>query len=283
MTENNSKLSISTLKTMSLILFSSLLVAFTPTTISNYELVSSVPLEARFLTTDFLKSAYVITDKNQVMKYDSTGSLIGNYSENKYGKLTSIDAKSPFNVLMFYKEFSTLVSLDMRLSARRLYKLSSVDINNIAAACLSDDNYIWLYDMDAGRIKKINHAYETIYQSVEIPQLVGQEVEPNFMMEKDGLIYVNIPKIGIMMFDIYGTYYTSVAANELGFSDLKSFQVLQHKIIYFHEGNLFIYDVFQQEIDSYPIPNSYAASDVKVEKGRLYMLDGEQLQFYEQK
>lgn len=268
---------------MSLILFSSLLMAFTPTTINNYELVSSVPLEARFLTTDFLKSAYVITDKNQVMKYDSTGSLIGNYSENKYGKLTSIDAKSPFNVLMFYKEFSTLVSLDMKLSARRLYKLSSVDINNIAAACLSDDNYIWLYDMDAGRIKKINHAYETIYQSVEIPQLVGQEVEPNFMMEKDGLIYVNIPKVGIMMFDIYGTYYTSVAANELGFSDLKSFQVLQHKIIYFKEGHLFIYDVFQQEIDSFPIPKSYAANDVKVEKGRLYMLDEGQLQFYEQK
>ena len=268
---------------MSLILFSSLLIAFTPATISNYELVNSVPLDARFITTDFLKSAYVITEKNQVMKYDSTGNLIGNYSENRYGKLTSIDAKSPFNVLRFYKEFSTLVTVDMKMSARRLYKLSSVDINNIAAACLSDDNYIWLYDMDAQRLKKVNHAYETIYQSLELPQLIGQEVEPNFMMEKDGLIYLNIPKIGVMMFDIYGTYYTSVSAEELGLYDLKSFQVLQHKIIYFHEGHLFIYDVFQQEINSHPIPKSYAASDVKVEKGRLYMLDEEQLQFYEQK
>ncbi|MGB1205392.1 MAG: hypothetical protein ACPG5B_07095 [Chitinophagales bacterium] len=268
---------------MCLLLFSSLLIAFTPATISNYELVSSVPLEAHFMTTDFLKSAYVITNKNQVMKYDSTGNLIGNYSENRYGQLTSIDAKSPFNVLMFYKEFSTLVSVDMRMSARRLYKLSSVDLNNIAAACLSDDNYIWLYDMDAGRLKKINHAYETIYQSVEVPQLVGQEVEPNFMMEKDGLIYLNIPKVGVMMFDIYGTYYTSVSVNELGFDDLESFQVLQHKILYFKEGHLFIYDVFQQEIDSYPIPKSLEASDVKVEKGRLYMLDEEQLQFYKQK
>jgi len=107
--------------------------SFAPAPKGNYNLISSVPVNARFLTTDYLKSAYVINNKNQVIKYDSTGTILGVFSEERYGNLTSVDATSPFNVLLFYKDFSTIVTTDMRLNAKRLYKLSTLGMNNVAA------------------------------------------------------------------------------------------------------------------------------------------------------
>jgi len=265
------------------------LMAFTPAnnstpnaTAGDYDLVNTIPMEATFLTTDFLKSAYVITSNNEVMKYDSTGNIIGKYSDNRYGSLTTIDAKSPFNVLMFYKEFATVVAVDMKLSARHLYKLSSININNVAAVCLSDDNYIWVYDLDDGKLKKINTKYEIIHESLSLPQLLGQEIVPNFMTEEEGMIYMNVPDVGVMMFDVFGNFYNALSPTDLGNNDLGSFQVLQRKIINFEDGQLTFQDAFSSENSRIPLPKSQNAVDVKVQKGRLFMLQPNELQFFVQ-
>lgn len=251
-----------------------------PKTVGNYELLASVDVKGRFLTSDFLKNAYVITEDNKVAKYDSTGSQIAIFSENRYGTLTSVDATSPFNVLLFYKDFATLVTTDMRLTTKRLYRLPNIGINNVAAACMSHDNYIWVYDTDAARLKKINANYEVIQQSMDMRQLLGEAIAPNFLVERDGLIYMNVPGVGVLMFDIFGTYYTSASNTDLGNDNLQTFQALKQKMIYLNENSLFIYDVFEREPEGIPLPRTSNIRDVKVERGRLFILTDEKLQFY---
>lgn len=251
-------------------------------TVGNYNLISSVPVNATYLTTDFLKSAYIINDKNQIIKYDSTGSLMGMYNTQNYGELTSVDATSPFNVLAFYKDFATLVSLDMRMNAKRLYKLSSIGINNVTAACLSNDNYIWIYDLDSGTIKKITSDYEVLHESISLPLILDTPVEPNYMVESGELLYINIPDMGIVMFDLFGNYYTAVSTSDLAKDDLTNFQVVDHRIIFYNNNNLMIYDLFSGMPESIQVPNSANAELVRVEKGRLYMLSSGNLEFYTQ-
>lgn len=232
------------------------------------------------MTTDPLKSAYVINEKNQVIKYDSVGNRIGFFSENKFGPLHSIDAKTPFNIMLFYKEQGTVITTDFRLNKKRMYKLTSVGIDNVAAACMSHDNYIWVYDLDDNRLKKIDNNYKVIYQSQDVLSLLGEAVIPNFMMEKDGLIYVNVPDVGIIMFDIYGTYYTSASVTDIGKKDLQSFQVLNNQILYYEQGLLNIYNVFTREPQAIRIPKTANTKDVRIEKGFLYVLNEEELQFF---
>ncbi len=246
----------------------------------DYQLTKTIPVKGTFMTTDPLKSAYVINEKNQVIKYDSVGNRMGFFSENKFGPLHSIDAKTPFNVMLFYKEQGTIITTDFRLNKKRMYKLSSVGIDNVAAACMSHDNYIWVYDMDDNRLKKINSSYKVIYQSQDVLALLGEEIEPNFMMEKDGLIYVNVPKMGVIMFDIFGTYYTSASSSDIGKADLRSFQVLNNQILYYDQGLLNIYHVFSREPQAIRIPKSASTKDVRVEKGFLYVLNEEEIQFF---
>ncbi len=246
----------------------------------DYKLTKTIPLKGSFMTTDPLKSAYVINEKNQVIKYDSVGNRIGFFSENKFGPLHSIDAKTPFNIMLFYKEQGTVITTDFRLNKKRMYKLTSVGIDNVAAACMSHDNYIWVYDLDDNRLKKIDNNYKVIYQSQDVLSLLGEAVIPNFMMEKDGLIYVNVPDVGIIMFDIYGTYYTSASVTDIGKKDLQSFQVLNNQILYYEQGLLNIYNVFTREPQAIRIPKTANTKDVRIEKGFLYVLNEEELQFF---
>ncbi len=281
---NNNKSKFVTLTLVSLVsvcMFA--LLSFMPMPKGNYTLINSVSVTARFLTSDFLKSAYIINNKNQVIKYDSTGTVLSMFNEERYGKLTSIDATSPFNVLLFYKDFSTLITTDMRLNNKRLYKLSTLGLTNVSAACLANDNYIWVYDMNDGKLKKIDHNYQIIVQSLSLPQLLGETVEPNFLVESNGLLYMNVPNLGVIMFDIFGTFYTAISNSDLGTDQLNDFQVVDHKIVYFKDEYLFIYDIATRAQEAIAVPSSGSAQKVRVEKGRLFMLNEDNtLNFYMQ-
>ncbi len=272
------------LKALSLCLVVGTLWAFTFANEDNYQLVSTIPVEGKFMATDFLKNAYVITERNQVMKYDSVGNLVGNFSESKFGNPTSVDATSPFNVLIFFKDFATAVTTDMRLNTRRLYKLSNIGIKNIAAVALSHDNYIWIYDEDENRLKKINPNYEEIYKSLDIQQLVGEEVHPNFIIERtisgSHLVFLGVPNMGIMVFDMFGNYYTSIPNHSLQAENLTSFQIINDKIVYFFDGQVMVYDFFTKEISALNIPHTTHSQVVNIERGQLFLLNNKELKMY---
>lgn len=249
---------------------------------SNYELLTTIATQSKVITTDFLKNVYAVTEDNKLVKYDSTGTAVATFSDNRYGTLTSADATSPFNVLLFYKDFATVVTTDMRLTTKRLFRLSSLGINNASAACLSYDNYVWVYDTDAARLKKINANYEIIQQSIDLRLLLGEAVVPDFMIERDGLIYMNVPGMGILMFDLQGTFYSSVSNTDLGKDNLHHFQVIQQKIVYFDQESLFVYNISTQEQEGIALPRTTAIKDVKVERGRLFILTDDKLQVYVQ-
>ena len=272
------------LRVMSVFAIACSLLAFTSNGDDQYQLVSTIPVEGKFMTTDFLKNSYVITARNQVMKYDSTGNLVGNFSENKYGAPTSVDATSPFNVVIFFKDFATAVTTDMRLNTRHLFRLSNIEINNIAAVGLSHDNYLWVYDQDVNRLKKVNKNYEVMYQSLDLTQLVGEEVEPNFIIERSisgsNLVFLGIPNMGIIVFDMFGVYYTSIPNFSLQAENLSSFQIINDKIVYFYDGKVMIYDFFTKEITALNIPHTNTSNAVNIERGQLFLLGEKELKLY---
>jgi len=280
LTDKISAFSILSLSVLMVVVLS--FVAFTPPTTNNYNLVESVAVKSTFFTSDFLNSVYVVSQQNQVLKYDSTGNLLAAYSNNKYGAVTSVDATSPFNVLVLHKDHSTLVTLDMRMNPRQLYKLSSVGITNISAACLSTDNRLWIFDVDEQKLKKIDENYETIHQSFNIEELIGQNITPNFMIERDGMVCLYIPDLGFMAFDVYGNYYTSISHTDLEMDNIDMFQVVNTKFVYHNKGQLGVYDLASGGISAVNLPKIKNIKQVQLQPGRLFILTNKELQFYKQ-
>lgn len=260
---------------------STLLLAFKQP-LNNYKLITTIPTEANFISSDFLKQVYVINKKNQLIRYDSTGQINGSFGDNKYGSLSYIDATSPFNLMLFYKDLGNVITTDLKLNVRQLTKLSSIGINNAAAACLSQDNYIWVFDQDDQKLKKINKKYEVIEQSLSMQRILGNAVTPNFLLERDGLIYLNVPNQGIILFDVLGTFYTAISASDLSKHPINSFQVINQKILYFDGTYLNVYDLATQDVEWIAIPSPENTKMLSVEKQRLYLLNAADLKFYAQ-
>ncbi len=242
-----------------------------------YKLKASIPIDGVYMTTDHLSNAYVINKDNEVVKYNKEGDLVARFSEKRYGQLTSIDATSPFNILMFYEDFSTIVALDNQLNPKTLYRLPSLGINNVTAVGLSDDNYVWFFDNNESKLKKVNTKYEIIQESLAVNQLVGSEVKPNFILEKDRKVFVNDPELGVLVFDIFGNYYNSFPIGEL-----TSFQVINNMLIFPRDGKLQIFNFTDFQIKSVPLPETVSEMKfMQIEKDILFVLNENELQIYD--
>ncbi|MBK8443224.1 MAG: hypothetical protein IPL35_07320 [Sphingobacteriales bacterium] len=249
--------------------------AFAPA-FTEFTFLRSVDIQGKFLGSDLLRQAYVIDNTNKLYRFDSTGIAKGTFYDAQYGKLSFVDAGSPFNILLFYPDKSTVLMLDNQLNPKHLYKFPTMDINDVSAACLSSDNYVWFYDTKAGKLKKINTQYEIIQESLDLNQLFGENIRPNFLTEYDRRVYMNIPDMGIIVFDMYGNYYTSIPV-----AGLEHFQVIKDNIVYFSEGKLQLLSWDSDfKVKSMAIPNTEAIKNVRLESGRLYILDQKSLQVY---
>ncbi len=283
LTEKNSTYDI--LKKLSLLVlccFCFVWLSFTGNSTQNdeYKLINTVEASAEFMTTDKLKNIYVINKDRFLIRYDSTGKATGGYNDTRYGQLGFVDATSPFNILLFFPDFSTAVMVDNTLNAKTLYKMPSIGINNVSAACLSYDNYIWVFDRDESKLKKVNRQYEVIYESLDLSTILGMRPNPKFLIEREDFIFLSDPELGLILFDIFGNYI-----NSYPIMGLETFQVFDGKIVFYDGDKMRIFNYREQNwtddvMHSLAVPDAGEIQDVKVERGHLYLRKDGDVQIY---
>src|SRR4026208_887268 len=79
-------------------------------------LLTSLNVDATFLTSDYLQNAYVITSQNSLVKIDSVGNILFTYNQNRFGQLEFADATNPLKLVLSYPDYQTVVMLDNTLS-----------------------------------------------------------------------------------------------------------------------------------------------------------------------
>ena len=221
-------------------------------------------------------NAYVIKAKNNLVKVLPDGNESYNFNILKYGSLGHIDTRNPLNLLVFFPDYATLALLDNTLSLQTELSLYSAGINQISATCLSYDNNIWVYDQVTLRLLKIDQAMKIIARSEDFSSIFFQEINPNFMLERDNQIFLNDPEVGILVFDIYGTYKKTIPIKKL-----EKFQYVKQQILYFKENKFLSYNLNSLETREIPLPEyPEDLKMVRMEQDRLYLLRKNQLDLY---
>src|SRR5947209_6034264 len=106
---------------------------------------------------DNLDNLYIISSEGQIRKFDPNGDSLGVYSQvQHFGNLYSLDVSNPLKLLLFYKDYSTIVVLDRYLAGRGVLDLRRYNILQPAAIGLSYDNNIWIYDEYDNKLKKMD-------------------------------------------------------------------------------------------------------------------------------
>jgi len=217
-------------------------------------LLKTFPTEVKDFATDNLGNIYLLTNTNQIRKINEKGDSIAVYNDvRRYGKIYSIDATNPLKVLVYYKDFATVVVLDRLLTVRNTIDLKKQNILQVKTITSSYDNNIWLYDDLDSKIKKIDDNGRVILESNDFRQVYQTVPSPNKLYDEDGQLYLYDPKKGMLVYDYYGAQKSSYPI-----TNLQDVQVLDKNTITGHDSThiilfkpaslqLLSYKVFDQQ------------------------------------
>src|SRR5205823_4484214 len=142
-------------------------------------------------------------------------------------------ASNPMKLVLFYPDFAQINTLDTKLALQSTVNLRNIGIAQPTLACNSDHLGYWVYDMQDFQLKKVDLNLQIQFQSGNISQTIGSDVLPNFLIESGEYVYLNNPSTGILIFDLFGTYFKTIPLLKL-----RNFQVIGSQILYLDDNKL---------------------------------------------
>lgn len=233
-------------------------------------------LYQRFYVDNF-GDIYLISNNSQIKKYTVKGDSVGVFNDNmRFGKLHSMDVSNPLKILLFYKEYNILIILDRFLGIRNMIDLKKQNLNQIAAACISYDGNIWLYDELNARIKKIDENGTVQLQSNDLRLSTVTAISPSFMYDANNKLYVYDSAIGCLLFDYYGSYQTN-----LNFKHLSNISLTNNELIGMDSLlNVHLYDIENYQSKKIKIQSLYIGNQIQKTADVYYILKTDGLHIY---
>lgn len=186
---------------------------------------------------DYLNNIYTVFD-NIIQKRDITGKIIRTYNNKNMGDVFSLDASNPLKIVVFYKEFRTLLFLDNTLTLNGgPYLLNDHNISQPLQVCSSFNNSIWVYDQQNFELVRLDANLQITHRTGNISQVTQTTITPYSMLEYNNKVFVNDTTQGIFVFDIFGSYLKTYPLKSI-----RQFQVTDEHLLYTKNDSLFAYD-----------------------------------------
>jgi hypothetical protein len=169
------------------------------------QLVKSVQGDYKSFEVDNLGNVYLITNNNQLKKLNSNFDSVATFNDTRrYGTLSFVDVSNPLKLLLFYKDFSTILVLDRFLNVINTIDLRKQGIQQISSIASSYDNKIWCYDEVENKLKKIDDNGDVIFESTDFRMLFDNPPVVQKIIDSDGKVYCYNKQMGLLVFDYYG-------------------------------------------------------------------------------
>ena len=187
---------------------------------------SVIPGDFSDFYADNLGNIYVITKTNQVKKINSNGDSLAVFNDvRRYGNIWLLDVTNPLKILVYYKDFSTVLVLDRFLTIRNTIDLRTADILQVKALTQSYDNNYWLYDELDARLKKVDDNGNVLFASTDFRLLFTDAVSPEKIIDNNGQLYLYDHRTGWYLFDYYGAF-----KKKLPYTNWKDVQVTDNRL-----------------------------------------------------
>lgn len=238
-------------------------------------LIRNLPARGAQFTTDPMGNLYILKDE-RIDKYDPKGNFQRTFSNKTYGSISSADATNLLRVVLFYRDFSQVVFLDNTMSPNGSpLRLQELGFPQATLVCNSYDNAFWLYDQQNFELTRLNNSLQISHRTGNLAQQLNLDLQPNFLLEAGNRLYLNNPSTGILVFDVFGTYYKTIPVK-----NLNGFQVRGDEIIYFSDHALHSYSLLSGDKNDVPL-NDSTVFHARIEKERMYLQRDTTLSIYQ--
>jgi hypothetical protein len=157
--------------------------------------------------TDNFGNVFLVSQNNQIKKLNQDLDSVAVFNDvRRYGNIYSLDASNPLKIVVYYRDFTTVLVLDRFLKVRNTLDLRKYGILQAKAIAQSYDNNYWVFDELDNTLKKIDDNGNILLRSPDFRILFSEPFNPSYIIEENGLLYLYDEKRGWLLFDYYGTY-----------------------------------------------------------------------------
>src|SRR5215831_2353906 len=188
--------------------------------------------------TDNLGNVFLVSKNNQVKKLNDRLDSVSVFNDvRRYGNIYSLDVTNPLKILVYYKDFTTILVLDRFLNVRNTIDLRNSGVLQAKAVAQSYDNNYWIFDELDNAIKKIDDNGNVLFKSSDFRVLFSEQYDPSYIIDANGLLYLYDNKKGWLVFDYYGTFKRHI--DVINREDVQIFnnQIVAHDSAYFYYYN----------------------------------------------
>lgn len=176
-----------------------------PDTTIQLKQVITIPGSYTNFYIDNLGNTYLLNQNNQVKKLDDKYDSAGVFNDvRRYGDIYSLDVSNPLKIVLYYRDFNTILVLDRFLNTRNTIDLRKAGIQQAKAVAQSYDNNYWVFDELDNKIKKLDDNGNILLQSADFRVLFNEQYNPTQIIDNDGLLYLYDEDNGWLVFDYYG-------------------------------------------------------------------------------
>ncbi len=232
--------------------------------------IDSFAATADYLEIDNLNNLYLVNN-SEIKKYDEKGELQFRYSDMQLGNIGSVDVSYPLRPLVVYPDLNYLVLLDNTLSSNR-GKVNLLDYNISLGmlACSSVQNHFWIYDAMQFALIRTDENFKQVTATGNLSQILGIDFAPTSMVEFANKLYINNPKTGILIFDIFGTYIKTIPI-----TGIRDFQIFENELIYLKNNHIIRYNTLLFETKEVELP--YICRDAQFQKDQIVLLTDQKI------
>jgi hypothetical protein len=247
---------------------------------SSFVLTLTIAQDIVDFDVDNFGNIYVINAANQLKKLSQRGDSLAVFNDvRRYGNIGSIDVTNPLKILVYYRDFTTIIELDRFLNMINTIDLRKQNILQAKAVGLAYDNNVWVFDELDAKLKRIADDGTLVDQSTDFRQLFDTVPDPALVRDRDGLVYLYDTARGVYIFDHYGTLKT-----HLGFSGWKDFDVIGKNMLGRDQHKFYRYQQATLDLQEESIPAAYlGASHIHITPMVIYVLKKTGLEVYSRK
>ena len=244
---------------------------------TTFKLIKVIKGDIVDFTVDNLDNVYILNTRNRIYKYDSNGDSVAVYNDvKKFGNATLIDVSNPLKVLLYYRDFATVVMLDRFLNSRNTIDLRKQNILQAKAIGQSYDNKIWVYDELENKLKKVDEEGKLLQETPDFRLLLGQSPSPVKIFDENKYVYLYDSLQGVYVFDYYGAL-----KNNIMILRWNNFKVAGKYIFGSRADTLYRYEISTFQYDEWKMPEQiFRSKAFNFSSSRLYALKHDGIEIY---
>jgi hypothetical protein len=196
-----------------------------------------IPGDFDSFAADELRNIYVLKG-DELKLYRPDGELWIRNSLKTMGAITTMDVFYSLKPMLYSEQMQQVLVLDNTLSVQGdVISLNRRGFAQASLVAVSVQNHFWVFDKLEMELTRVDRQWNRTATSGRLDQLLGITPEPIEIVEFDNWVYVNDPKNGVLVFDLFGTYSKTIPI-----MNASNIQVRKNTIYYLKDSALWRYD-----------------------------------------